>query len=479
MLKQIIMTKKILFGIALVASVAACTDDYKDWDSPAVIEQPTVATFADGAVASVSTVNLNAIEEGQDSVQVCSLTEPTTNVADFTPIYLINFGNASYELDNQGRMAVADLQQYLADNYGRNPNVTQTLMATIEMWMTNGSSNVKLASSAPFEVKAIAEAPFIDPDGYYIVGNVDGWTCTKVDEWHLVNNGGDVYENPVFNYLLPAVEGIETYEIKFIPASAFNGDGSIANWDIALSALKDVDEVAYSGRLSHSNAGGNIKFAAEEGALFYSISLNLLEGTYTVKPVSFSDYIYEIGNSHGWSQSMPLYGANSDGKYQGYYYLDGGFKFKPNENNWDGDWGQDPNGVFGTLVQDGEQDCSAEAGFYQIDVDLAAMTYNITLVNSISIIGTVNGNWDTDTDLTYNNASGAWEVVTNLSAGAMKFRMNHDWSVSWGGANGDPTAYNNLTQNNGKDLDLSEAGTYKIELYITYEGNNKVIITKQ
>jgi hypothetical protein len=130
-------------------------------------------------------------------------------------------------------------------------------------------------------------------------------------------------------------------------------------------------------------------------------------------------------------------------------------------------------------VQDGEQDCQAEAGFYQIDVDLAAMSYRITAVNSISIIGTVNGNWDTDTDLTYNTTTGAWEVVATLNAGAMKFRMNHDWAISWGGANGNPAAYDDLTQNNGKDLDLPEAGTYKIELYITYEGNNKVVITKQ
>ena len=201
----------------------------------------------------------------------------------------------------------------------------------------------------------------------------------------------------------------------------------------------------------------------------------------SVIPVApeFAEFIYEIGNSHGWSTSMPLYSANSDGKYQGYYYLDGGFKFKPHADDWDGDWGQDPNADEGNLVQDGEQDCQAAAGFYQIDVDLAAMTWKITEVTSISIIGTVNGNWDTDTDLVYNTDTGAWEVTTELTAGAMKFRMNHDWAISWGGANGDPTAYDNLTQNNGKDLDVTEAGTYFIQLFITYEGNNKVVITKQ
>ena len=61
----------------------------------------------------------------------------------------------------------------------------------------------------------------------------------------------------------------------------------------------------------------------------------------------------------------------------------------------------------------------------------------------------------------------------------MKFRMNHDWAISWGGANDDPKAYDNLTQNKGKDLDVTEAGDYKIQLFITYEGNNRVVITKQ
>ena len=118
------------------------------------------------------------------------------------------------------------------------------------------------------------------------------------------------------------------------------------------------------------------------------------------------------------------------------------------------------------------------AGFYQIDVNLADMTYAATLVESISIIGTVNGNWDTDTDLTYNKETGAWEVTATLNAGEMKFRMNHDWAISWGGANGDGTNYSDLTQNGGANLQVA-AGTYLIQLYIQHEGANKVVLTAQ
>lgn len=58
--------------------------------------------------------------------------------------------------------------------------------------------------------------------------------------------------------------------------------------------------------------------------------------------------------------------------------------------------------------------------------------------------------------------------------------MNDAWTISWGGADGNPTAYDNLSQNNGKDLDTpSGDGTYKVQLYLACEGKNRVVFTKQ
>lgn len=474
------MTKKIFLAMAFVASVlVSCTDDYKDWADPQKVGQPETVSFGDGSVSAVDVIKLAEYTDGQATVKVCNLNAPTSTDANFSPDYTITLGDKTYLLNNDGTMSIADFTAYIESTFGKAP-IEREIEATVSMWLSNGQTTVKTATSQPFIIKALPDAPFIDPNGYYVVGNIDGWSCRRVENYHMFNNGGDVYDNPVFTVTINAVSDIDTYEIKMVPASAFNSEGNITDWSIALSALPETDIVAYEGSFSYSNAGGNIKFAADPKAKIYIISANLMEGTYTVTPVSFAPYIYEIGNSHGWSQSMPLLCINSDeGKYQGYYYLNGGFKFKPNESNWDGDWGQKKNAETGLLVQDDEDDCYASAGFYQINVDLGAMTYSLTEVTSISIIGTVNGNWDHDTDLTYNTESGAWEVVTELNAGAMKFRMNYDWAISWGGANGDPKAYDNLTQNNGKDLDITEAGTYKIQLFITHEGNNRVVITKQ
>ena len=204
--------------------------------------------------------------------------------------------------------------------------------------------------------------------------------------------------------------------------------------------------------------------------------------SFNVAP-SYAEYIYMMGNFNGWTDPVYMRSALDEnglptGQYQCYNYLDGGFKFRPNVDNWDDDFGQKKESDKGLLVADDEEDCKSDPGFYQIDVDYPAMTYSTTLVESISIIGTVNGNWDNDTDMTYNQETGAWEVTTTLSDGQMKFRMNHDWAVSWGGANGDGNAFDNLTQYSGENLNVS-AGTYKVELYIATEGNNKVVLTKK
>lgn len=100
-------------------------------------------------------------------------------------------------------------------------------------------------------------------------------------------------------------------------------------------------------------------------------------------------------------------------------------------------------------------------------------------MTSISAIGDFNG-WGGDADLAYNTATGAWEAqdVNFATTGGVKFRMNHDWAVSWGGANGDDSNFGNLTQNNGQNLTV-QAGTYDIQLFISYEGNNKVVLTKK
>ena len=591
------MIKKILSLIAFVASVAACTDDYKDWASPQVVPQPAQVAFGDGSVSTVGVIDFNSVTA--ELVKVCNITAPTATNDTYKPFYTITLGGEdAYEIALDGTMSAADLQNFVVNKFGRRP-VERDVEATVDMWLTNGGTTVKTATSGVFQIKVIPQAPQIS-ENYYIVGGPNDWAGSAASkQLKFTHSGKDVYEDPVFTVVFNAPDGDCWFAIgddeacdaiannndwsKLFGTKKGNGntdpegvldrrynlsdDGSFCvpagnklikvtinmmdytykieglniadsyyliggpgNWDNsknqkfshsdksvfddpvftyvfpstggemwfafgdeeAIDAVGDNvwnklfgtkgDSKDLSGSFDRRyNLDGDHSFCVDGSAKFYRFQVNMMTMTYEITPLNFAEYFYEIGNESGWSTSHPLFGANSDGKYQGYYWLNGEFKFKPNADNWDDDLEYvDGTTTGGTLTDGGGPNCpDPGAGFYQIDLDVAAMSYSLTKVETISIIGTVNGSWDTDTDLTYNAETGAWEVTAALKAGAMKFRMNHDWAISWGGANGDPKAYDNLTQNNGKDLDLAEDGTYKIELYIAYEGNNKVVITKQ
>lgn len=191
---------------------------------------------------------------------------------------------------------------------------------------------------------------------------------------------------------------------------------------------------------------------------------------------NFKEFFYEIGNESGWAASHALRSPDFDGKYEGFYYLNGEFKFKPNADNWNNDYEYNGPGKIADI--DGGPNCpDPGAGFYRINVNLGEGTYTLTKVESLSIIGSVlDANWSIDGDMTYNATDGCWEWTGAMAAGEFKIRMDHAWTISWGGTDSG-TDYANLTYNNGKNLTVAEAGTYKVQFYLTYEGNNKVVIT--
>lgn len=441
------MTKKILSMIALVASVAACTDDYKDWAEPQVVPQPSQVSFADGSIQTVSTIDFNSVTT--DRVQVCNITAPTASAEGYTPAYTINLGSQTFDIAADGTMVASDLQNFVASQFGRRP-VERAVDATVSMWLSNGTTTVKTATSSIFQIKAIPQAPVIET-AYYLTGSINGWDNNDTT-YKLTNDGSDPYENPVFKLRIPAPEDGSNIEFKMTPESGIGGD-----WSGCLAAASE------EGRFNYGNDGGNLVITADPDALFYDLVFNMLDQTWTATPVGFSEFIYEIGNESGWSENHPLYG-NGLGQYSAVIYLNGEFKFKPNKDNWDGDWEKasgDANS--GTLTADGGPNVDAvEAGFYFVQVDLKEMTYKLTSVTSISIIGSVRGSWDTDIDLTYNEMLKCWEARETLNAGEFKFRLNHDWAINWGGT------FDNLVAD-GANLQLAADGPYIIRLYLSDE----------
>ena len=152
--------------------------------------------------------------------------------------------------------------------------------------------------------------------------------------------------------------------------------------------------------------------------------------------------------------------------------MDGEYKFKPNADNWDNDLEYvSGDAMSGMLTDGGGPNCpNPGAGFYQINLDASSMSFSLMKVESIGMIGGFN-NWGGDLEMTYNQAEGCWEATTDEVSGEYKFRVNHDWAINWGGSE------DNLVQDGG-NLNI-EAGTYKFQLYISYAGKHRVVITKQ
>lgn len=455
--------------------MAGCQDAEQMWENPQSYAQEDAITIPGITAASVGSIDLGTVES--DSVITFTLSAASLPEGfalenarvELTPKDVEGTKTVVYT-SLEGAASVADLQSLVEEVYGKRPT-SRAFDAHVYLNAVKDGQAV-LIDAGTLVVNITPEAPYIS-EHYYLIGAPSEWspTCTSMPFSH---SGGDVYENPEFTVTFPVSDG-ETWFAVIDDKTLESGE-----WIDVLGAEEGNGLNGMEGKIARRTElsdDGSWKVIVDGDAKYVKMTINMMDCTYKLEKINFAEYFYEIGNESSWSTSHALYGANADGKYQGYYYLDGEFKFKPNADNWNGDYEYDGEGK---IADNGGSNCpDPGAGFYQIDVDLTANTYALTKVTSISAIGDFNS-WGGDVDLAYNTSTGAWEAqnVNFTTTGGVKFRMNHDWSVSWGGANGDGSNYGNLTQNNGQNLTV-EAGTYDIQLFISYEGNNKVVLTKK
>lgn len=476
------MIKKIFSALLLATSLVACTDDYTDWSAPQSNPQQDAVSFGNGSVAAVGLIDFANLAEGQTDVQVCNITAPTASDEAYNPVYALTIGDTNIDMDNSGKVKVADLKSYIEGAFGKAPE-ERTLSAKVSMWEDNNKAAIKL-TSGEFQIKAKLDAPEISQH-YYLIGQPSEWspTCVTIPFNH---SGANVYDDPIFTITFPTTSVNDNGEIWF----AVVDDKTVASgeWSDVLGAREGnganlVGEKGFIARRSELTDDGS--FLIKPGdAKMVKMTLNMMDGTYLIEMINFAPFIYEIGNNTGWTTSNPLSG-DGEGNYKGYCWMDGEYKFKPNGevNNWNGDWEmvEDKGNNEFTFDANGNGNFPSLNGFYEMNIDLVNMTAKMVEVKSITCVGNHNG-WDkadASQHMTYNKEAGCWEITTTLKNG-FKFAMNDDWAVSWGGADGNPANYDNLSQNGGKDLDAPEGeGTYKVQLYLSCEGHNKVVLTKQ
>ena len=471
------MIKKILLGMTLLMSMVSCTEDYTDWANPQTNPQEDAVAFGNGSVTPVDVINLANVTE--DKVQVASIVAPTSSNAAYTPTIKINLGDKTFDIDNEGKMATADLATYISDKYGKRP-VERDINATLDAWISNGSTVVKMATSETFQVKAIPVAPVIE-EGYYLVGDMfnvkdvddvlvfDGWNNVSAKQ-AFKHSDKDVYDDPIFTLTFETTKADQYW--KIIPKK--NGDAGTI-WAEGVVGPKVDGDDSMTGLLT--NADPKAGKIAEPGK--YKLTLNMMDYSYTIEPVNYDPFIYFIGSTDGWGSSdQKLALVDEDkGTYTGYVYIadpNGAglqFKFQRVAGSWDNQINADTFVSFGGAAtnENGNIGVNAGEGVYYMDVNLSECTITATKVESMSMVGDFQ-NWDIagPTPMTWNAEEYCFEATNaGVTDVGWKFVVNKGWSINLGGS------INNLEQD-GANLEV--AGN-KIKLYPTRKTKDNIYCT--
>ncbi len=455
--------------------MVSCTEDFTDWGNPQTNSQKEAVAFGNGSVAPVDVINLADVNT--EKVKVASIVAPTSSNAAYTPNYKINFDGQSFDIDADGNMATAELTSYIVDKWGKRPT-ERDIDATLDAWVSNGSTAVKMATSATFQVKAIPEAPVIE-DGYYLVGDmfnveavgdapaVDGWNTVSAKQ-AFKHSDKDVYDDPVFTITFETTKDNQYWKIipkKNVDAGNF--------WAAGVVGPKVDGDDSMTGLLTNGDAkAGKIAKAGK-----YKLSINMMDYSYTLEEVNYDPFIYFVGATDGWKNAEQKLALVDDAKgvYTGYLYCadpngwGNQFKFQRVAGSWDNEINS---GAFSTFSgaatsEGGNIGVNAGEGVYYFDVNLGEGTITATKVETMGIIGGFN-NWAGDAVMTWNAEEYCYEATNvGVTADGWKFRVNGEWDINLGGS------LNNLTAGGS---DIKVAGN-TVKLYPTRKTKDNIYCT--
>ncbi len=205
--------------------------------------------------------------------------------------------------------------------------------------------------------------------------------------------------------------------------------------------------------------------------------------TYLVTPYSTDlPKLAVPGNHQGWNPpTAPRIASSAFGAtdYEGYVWLDGGFKFVAPDAAGNFNWGNpdwaDDGSFSGALALTGETDCTAAAGYYRVRANTTSLLYTVE-PTTWGIIGAATPlSWDNSTPLTYNSTTKKWEGTVVMTAGEFKFRANGAWSINLGG---DPDG-DDCMNYDGPNLSVAAGGTYFVELDLSNPRKYSYTLTAQ
>ena len=429
----------IILLAVLAYCITACVEEF-----PYIPQDPVFSTedLVVEPLENAPYFNLKSLEDAELQAVVLNIVEAQNlpEVGDLTFVMQmsksIDFAAvqevATTVENNQVCVAPADWQAAHLKVLGKNPK-TQDAYVRFAAYVVNGTSSVRVGNpNLYYGAHKVSVTPF--PAAHEIEESYS--IVIKGGETIALNHSGDQYDNPVFSLKLdieaPIEWAIKGVKFAYAPVAS------------------ETDELV--GTLAEGEG-----FATMSTLGPWVLSVNMETLTYSFAPAF--DNLWTPGDANGWNHGGSMMLSTTDyANYYGFANLStGGFKFTSaadwNHINY-GDGGEE-----GKLSTDGGAGILtvAESGLYWCDVNIAALTWKATKIETIGVIGSFNG-WLESLALTSEDGI-LWTGTITLNEGdEYKFRCNNDWAINLGGDD----EYTLVP--GGANLKAPAAGTYTITL---------------
>ena len=466
----------IFLMMALALVFTSCEEEWVE-ALPQATDQPALFTAEDFSASNQLGDVVLTTEQANEAVTVAQFNSvsnlPEGATVEFAMQMAKNedFSDAvSVAVSNSNNVATATmgaLQEAYVKVQGRNPEA-RTVNVRYAAYVVNGTEKARVNGIDTFYGQAQVVVTPCDPgfrmeSAYYFVWAEDPEALADFENViPFGHSDKDVYDDTKFSLVFESPEGVSSYYWVVAPQSVLDAK----NFDAVLGAEEgmEYESAGFLYATTNEDYPGIAICQEEAGKFQFDIDMyceleNEIYPTYSISPAF--DFLYTPGNSNGWNQSASnLLGTKDYVNYQGFAFLNGEFKFS-NAPDWNHtNYGN--TGTEGELSTDGGAgNLKTDEGLYWAKVNVVNLTYTLTKIESLGLIGDFNG-WGAQLPMTAQiegASSIKWVGEVTLTAGqGFKFRCNDDWGINLGGDN-----FDELTLD-GANLSVSEDGTYEVVL---------------
>lgn len=473
---------------ALGLLAGACAEDVEP-SKPQHNPQEPILNAADdvisakaGVLASTDVIALEAYNQPEAKIPVMKLEETKNLPEGAEVVYKLELAASTAFVDSQTLVAspsASDPDLYEVDAaewqaaqiaiFGQTVKV-QTCYYRVPVYLSLSGSEYRLGSTDYYAEEGVFQITRMKPgyeieDEYYVFGNYVG-NDSPATAVKMLHSDQDAYDDPEFSFIfdVTAAQAVNGYTLMVAPATLHNASANAS----ACFGTDTPNEP--SGNLI---IGGQPIIIYNEGP--FRLTVNMKDLTYSIG--STPENLYTFYGTVKAADILPLYTTDKI-QYTGVNVINNQWTLagQPDKNG-PVIFKQDPNAQI-SISEDGmtqksklTQDADGATlttpvkgkKLYWSDINLVQMTYAITAIEKINVIGDFN-NWkEGGAEFTANKNLDKW-TATNvvLDGGGFKFRANDAWDVNFG-SNVAPIGNVFALAANGDNMTI-EAGTYDITI---------------